>query len=53
MTIKTCTCGNPVTTRTAIIKGRTELNGRMTLWFNCPKCGSTMIVMAKQSRKVV
>lgn len=40
MTLKTCTCGKPQTTKNAKFLGRAS----GVLWFNCLSCLSTFIV---------
>ena len=50
MTIRECTCGRMVTTRTAKILGRQELLGKKYLVFNCLGCNSTLYLKNKNER---
>ena len=47
MKLKTCSCGNVVTTKNVVKVMRHYDSGRDTLWFSCRECGSTLILKAK------
>ena len=48
MTIRECTCGRMVTTRTAKILGRQEMLGKKYLVFDCLKCLTTLHIESKR-----
>lgn len=42
--LKNCTCCNlPITSKTALFFGYSDYPKKM-VWFNCPDCGSSMIL---------
>lgn len=48
MKLKTCTCGLKVTTRNALKVIRDDGLGTPVLYFTCPSCKSTMILVPKR-----
>lgn len=53
MTLKTCTCGQPQTTKTAKLVARCDGLGMDTLYFNCKKCGSTFCIVSQADQEKI
>jgi DNA-directed RNA polymerase subunit RPC12/RpoP len=48
MKLRDCTCGNKITTKNAKGVQRADLMGSDTIFFTCPQCRSTFVLMAKK-----
>lgn len=51
MSLKICKCGLSVTTRNAVRVIRDDGLGVDAIYFNCPKCGSTMVLVSRKGKE--
>lgn len=54
MTLQNCpSCEMQITTKNAIrvVRGDVDHVGGKSLWFNCPRCDSTFVILAKEVRE--
>lgn len=53
MTLTTCPCGQPQTTKNAKKVARTDDLGMDMIYFNCQSCGSTFCVISRADQEKI